>query len=117
MLNKTTFLKIKIKSLAEEAKIIRHEEAIAKKASYVAHAGIQQYDSLRNHRVREVREEQRATLLAYGYLRGRAYSDIERDGSKRITNWVRVQRMVEKYGTPAQFAALEDWVKTPVVAA
>lgn len=94
------FLKVKIKSLAEEARIIRKEELRARG-----------YDELREqlylHRIHDVRDESRATQLAYAYLRGREYGACEHavgesfweshDG-QRI--WKRVLVMVAKYRDP-----------------
>lgn len=61
--------------------------------------------SLHNHRVIDVRREQRAALLAYGFLRGRAYRQIEshprylRTPSDRPgPNWLRVAEIVAKFG-------------------
>ena len=91
------YLKIKLKSLAEEARIIRHEE---KKL------GGQNWGSssvpLREHRIHVVRVAARRTLLAYGYLRGKKYNQLEQCtrtpfeymGVKEIT------KMVQKYGSP-----------------
>lgn len=61
-------LKIKIASLAEESRIIRAEEK--------KHTG-EQRNAIHNHRVIDVRRAQRATLIAYGFLRGRHYRAIE----------------------------------------
>lgn len=66
------YLRVKIKSLAAEARIIRAEERRAKHR--------QQRDlhsQLRSHRVFQVRSAARNTLLAYGYLRGKSYRAIE----------------------------------------
>lgn len=65
-----TYLKIKIMSLAAEARIIRREELRW-------YGGSSLRSGLRSHRVHEVRSEARVALLAYGYLRGRAYAAIE----------------------------------------
>jgi hypothetical protein len=149
------FLKVKIKSLAEEAKIIRHEEhlvyanraarkrwrqiklgqepagehtnsnrfseqdviaAVDKvKASRgeipnikaparhsEAHRNL--YLELQNHRKLVVRPEARATLLAYGFLRGRHYKDIEGKRHEIIDSYTervvidKAIRMTHKYG-------------------
>lgn len=86
-MDKRRFLKVKIKSLAEEARIIRLEETRS--------AGALR-DELHAHRVRDVREEQRATLLAYAYIRGRTRARTER--SDRPPAFSRVRSMVRKYG-------------------
>lgn len=67
-----TFLKIKIMSLAAEAKIIRTE------ANKWPRAGMQGIRfELHCHRRFDVRSEARSAQLAYGYLRGRPYRRIE----------------------------------------
>lgn len=69
--------RVKIKSLAEEARIIRKEEKRAHGLDYVP-------GSLRQHRVWNVRNEQRATLLAYAFYRGKPYSLVEQKASKEF---------------------------------
>lgn len=67
-------LRVKIKSLAVEATIIRKEERRAK-----LRGDRDTFWSLRAHRTYDVRRESRASLLAYGYLRGIEYRKIERN--------------------------------------
>jgi len=64
------FLKVKIKSLAAEARIIRLEERRAGKSNTLR-------EQLYRHRTVDVRREQRASLLAYAFLRGRPLSAVE----------------------------------------
>lgn len=80
------FLKVKAKSLAEEARIIRKEERRAK--------GLR--DHLRDHRTGVVRSEARATLLAYGFLRGRTLEQVE-TRAKTKPDWDKVWSMVRRY--------------------
>lgn len=82
-----TFLKVKIKSLAAEAKIIRREEHKNKKLRHL----------LAEHRREVVRFEARHTLLAYGFLRGRSYKDLE-PKSHVAPTWSKVKSMIERYG-------------------
>lgn len=70
--------RVKIRSLAEEARIIRHEE----KRMGVGDVNNSLRGMLREHRIGIVRNEQRATLLAYAYLRGKKRSDLEGPTSK-----------------------------------
>jgi len=87
-----TYLKIKIMSLAAESRIIRREERRWPGPSFTR-AG------LREHRIRDVRRESRAAGLAYGYLRGRHYRQLEakcRDDNH--PDWDRVVSLVAKYG-------------------
>lgn len=98
-MNRSVFLKVKIKSLAEEARIIRREERKAKEAELK--------NSLHNHRVRAVRAESRATQIAYGFLRGRTFRQVESNSHKPI-DWTRVKSMVGRYGDARAFDA---WAK------
>ncbi|KQZ49723.1 hypothetical protein ASD54_12350 [Rhizobium sp. Root149] len=82
------YLKVKIKSLAAEAHIIRKE---ARKVS-----GDLRH-SLNEHRKFDVRREARAALLAYGFLRGLDYSRME-GKVDRPPYWSRIEQLVKKYG-------------------
>jgi len=93
----SVFLKVKIKSLAAEARIIRHEER---------RSTGQLRNDLHSHRVHVVRRQARATLLAYGYARGKTYTSME--GSARsVPDWDKVERMIKKYSQLKQ--PLEEW--------
>ena len=87
------FLKVKVKSLAAESKIIRLEEIKAKQ---------RQRPELRSelylHRILAVRPEARASHLAYGFLRGVSYRAIEKEGSRK-PNWDKVKKIVERFGS------------------
>ncbi len=87
-MDERTFLKVKIKSLAAESRIIRKE---TKKASQKSIK-----DGLYLHRIWVVRTEARSTYLAYGFLRGREYNQIERIAHIE-PDWKRVLQMVSKY--------------------
>lgn len=85
-------LKIKLKSLAAESRIIRKEELKNKgKWSYQAH-------DLHYHRVHYLRPITRATYIAYGLLRGMEYLQIE-PTSKSQPDWNKVKAMINKYST------------------
>lgn len=102
-------LKIKIKSLAAEARIIKHAEMQAKKNGQTS-----RLTSLHLHRINVVRCSSRAAQLAYGYLRGKRYDQIEQDAaydsSKSIIKWSEVEAMVKKYGSNEQWLALPCWM-------
>lgn len=123
-----TYLKIKIMSLAEEAIVIRNEENKWRKKAKKArdkqlngyaenHESI--YWGLRCHSEGIVRFENRAASLAYAYIRGKTYEQVEQNPgymnytqafvyepkfatSQRITKsdqlFLRVARLVQKYG-------------------
>jgi hypothetical protein len=100
------YLKIKIKSLAAEAGIIRKE---AKKVrGDLRHA-------LNEHRKKDVRWEARSSILAYGFLRGRDYFTMEAKCHKdNPPDWVRIEQLVKKFGEDdirdrmQRFAAWKD---------
>lgn len=102
-------LKVKIKSLAAEARIIRLEERRAGRDNALREA-------LHRHRIDVVRAEQRLSLLAYAFLRGRRLAAVE-PKSAAPPDWVRVAKLVERFGTveygpkpkAAQAAALAAW--------
>lgn len=83
------FLKVKIKSLAEEARIIRKEERNQKNHSIRS--------EMQSHRIIIVREESRNALLAYGFIRGREYKQMEKN-AKTQPNWRRIKKLIQKYG-------------------
>jgi len=88
-------LKIKIKSLAEESRIIRKEELSIKKGKFSYKSNMRR-ESIYLHRTTHIRPIARATYLAYGLIRGLGYKQIERT-SMTIPNWSKVKSMVEKY--------------------
>lgn len=85
-------LRVKVKSLAAEAKIIRREELRT-------HGALR--DELYLHRVGVVRREARSAHLAYGFIRGRTYLQLEAKCHK-APSWDDVRRLCKKYG-PAAF--------------
>ena len=101
MQDQRVYLKVKIKSLAEEARIIRREEKRCVRV--MTHNGCSEEraeakrEGLYLHRVGPVRREARAALLAYGFIRGRKYRRIEAKNDTK-PDWKAVQRMVLKYG-------------------
>jgi len=101
------YLKIKIMSLAAEARIIRNEEC-----KWPGPSDARQ--GLHRHRMIDVRRESRIANLAYGFLRGRSYRALEAKCYEE-PNWQRVAELVRKYGQPglpvdAIRKALKDWI-------
>lgn len=102
-------LKIKSKHLSLEAKVIRFEEhKLKKQIRWMSSRQAlppefeMKYQSIHNHRVWNVRNENRATYLARAYLAGKSYRSVEH---KRKDDVVfncyilpRVFEMVNKYG-------------------
>lgn len=103
-MKRNPYLRVKLKSLAAEAKIIRQQEV---EANQLKDYG--QQNSLREHRTGIVRRQSRATLLAYQFLRGVPYAAVERPNSKPV-DWKPVLQMVKKYGDATLTAEnLYDW--------
>lgn len=92
------FLKIKLKSLAAEVRIIKSQERKMRGPNWGA---CYQRSLLQRHRLDDIRPEIRATHLAYGYLRGRTVDQIE-SCAKTAPDWERVYAMVKKYGAYSQ---------------
>lgn len=88
------YLKIKVVSLAAEAVLIRREERAMKRRKSAAAAEARV--GLRLHRVHVVRPEARAACLAYAFLRGRAYRQVEAKAHS-LPDWPRVAKLVERY--------------------
>ena len=86
-MDKRIFLKVKIKSLVAETRIIQSMEA---RHSFWA-------SQMEVHRHGVIRDEMRATLIAYGFVRGRAYEEIEPNALTQ-PDWDRVAKMVSRYG-------------------
>lgn len=81
-------LRVKVKSLAAEAKIIRREERRSRG---------QLREELYLHRIGIVRREARSAHLAYGLIKGRTIEQME-PTSKSAPDWTKVKRLCEKYG-------------------
>lgn len=93
MNDQRTYLKVKLKSLAAEAKIIRAEEKKAKK-----YRDRKLLSGLESHRKDVVRSAARHTLLAYAFIRGVPYKKVEAKCEK-APDLKRIMVMVQKYGS------------------
>ncbi len=104
----STELKIKVKHLAAEAKIIREEE---QKLS-----GMEKWN-LQHHRKTTVRDAARRSQFAYAIVRGKTLDSTARgyapDSLKRMRDKESVKKMVRKYGNPSMQLdhekLVEDW--------
>ena len=99
MEERTIHLKIKVKSLVDEAKTIRAE---AKKVS-----GMVKWN-LNHHRTTVVRRHTRHNLLAYGFLRGREYSQMERICYEQ-PEWGFVKKTALNFG--AKEEEIDKWIE------
>lgn len=103
IVDRREMLRVKLKSLAAEARIIRLEELRT-------HGDLRR--ELRDHRKGTVGYEARATHLAYGFIRGRTLEAMEPRRYVGMPKWLadecdrqlfeRVRAMTKKYG-PAGF--------------
>lgn len=135
-------LKIKAKHLAEEARIIRHEEQKLKKQAEFLRArdgldtrinphdgsyswkwpktplGITEdkFNSVSSHRRWNVRNEARATNLARAFIAGKTYSSVERNTDFIFLSiWIlpRTLKMIQKYhNNSVELDDLKKWIKT-----
>jgi len=119
-------LKIKAKSLAVEAQIIRREELKLKRTAnwYTEHqqaeegaACARKRQDLYEHRIGIVRRESRATQLARSFIKGHAYCTIERntrlDPYTRGKLIGRVHKLLMKYHDKTITAdAVTEWFDT-----
>lgn len=106
------YLKIKVMSLASEARIIRREEKRWPGPS-------DQRTGLHLHRIHAVRPESRAAHLAYGFLRGRAYRQMEAT-CRREPDWNKVQHLAIRYGDGDKNALsrrIAEWIEAAKAAA
>jgi len=85
-------LKVKVKYLAAEARIIRKEE---RKAADQGRSRLN--SSLSDHRRGVVRNEARHSLLAYGFMRGKPYEKLETNPHTQ-PNWEKVINMAKRFG-------------------
>lgn len=88
LIDRREMLKIKLKSLAAESRIIRREESRTRGALR---------EELYLHRIGIVRQEARSTLIAYGLIRGRSLEQMEAK-SHTPPDWDRINQMLKKYG-------------------
>lgn len=107
-------LKVKAKSLADEARTIRKEE---RKLIAAGKGATWERANLYEHRVGVVRREARATHLARAYLSGLRYRQVERTTRTPILSETaliqKTTRMLEKYGQTAGTPELVAWFSEP----
>lgn len=105
------FLKIKLKNLRDEVALIKsHEERL--KNHIAVHMGMSEHlkslvDQMVHHRKFDIRNETRATLLAYGYIRGRNYHQLE--CTTRPESCFAVKARVERVARMVNKYSVMDW--------
>lgn len=102
------YLQVKVQNLTDESKDIRKREQKAKWIARVQRdrladgldadpARFEKVNAgLHLHRIFDVRKEARSSHIAYGFLRGRKYHEIERLAYDQ-PNWERIERLIMKY--------------------
>lgn len=99
--SRTTHLKIKIKTLASEAKHIRRE---------ANRTGGRERQELTAHRTGPVRSAARHNQLAYAYLRGIPYRAVELR-TEIPPNWAQVETLARRFGPAMPWApSWEAWL-------
>ena len=95
-------LKIKFKYLSEESRIIKREELKLRRKIQSRIEGREARQllrqSLHEHRKNVVRPAARSTHLAYGFLRGRSYRQMEDERTRTVPDWAAVEKMALRYG-------------------
>ena len=106
MINKKLGLKVKVKHLAEEVRIIRKEER-------KTHGDTR--DWLYLHRIYSVRPECRATNLAYAFAKGTALKKVEKyPETIPVGVWSRVAKMVSLYSDKS-ITEYKEWVSNSMI--
>ena len=88
--------KVNVKSLAAEATFIRKEAN-----EILVPEGSAQISELTSHRTNGLRAEARASQLAYGFLRGRKYKQIEEKTKKDFPETA-IHRKLMSWGVPGR---------------
>ena len=125
-MSRATHLKIKIKTLAAEASFIRKEERKALKAGRYWHYAdaprdpdksgramadaYRTYESLHEHRTGIVRTVARTNLLAYGFLRGTSYAEME-SYSKTDPDWNSIEKLAKRFGSKEDQERWASWLE------
>ncbi len=100
MLNKKFALKVKIKSLAAETRIIKSEMRARKDVGTKI--------SLRSHHVNVVRPEARHSQLAYAFLKNKEYYEVERS-CVTPPDFAKIWTLVERFGETWDYWTVGSW--------
>lgn len=120
-MSRATHLKIKLKTLAAEARIIRLEECKALDSGRKGLRADRNYEphyrtfwDLRDHRTGIVRPVARTNNLAYGFLLGRSYAEMEPE-TRTGADFEEVLKIVKRFGGPEDLRRWPEWQKAAVV--
>lgn len=95
-------LRVNIKSLAEEAKIIRKESK---------RCGSEYVNILTEHRRCRLREESRLAQLALAFVRKRSYRSVENIGSKSI-HPKKISDKLSRFNVPHSLTDIQNWLNS-----
>jgi len=104
-----SYLKVKIKSLAAEARFIKREQERSKTIRRRSKASTpsETEAGLREHRLNVVRPETRAALIAYAIIRGKSPAEAP---DSRPFNTGRVEQLVRKFGRTSDAERLAEFL-------
>ena len=111
-LNRSKF-RVKIKSLADEARVIRREVKKTKGHYWVDGDYVLGCvgDQLTSHNRNVVRVEQRHTLLAYAFYRGVPYSVVEKPSENNKPNISHICRILKSLTYNDYPSGVQKWLK------
>lgn len=72
------------------------------------------FRSLHDHRRGAVGREARVALLAYAYLRGRKYAEVEQHNTREAPPWIAVRDCAVRFAGKEAVAAFGEWVDAGV---
>lgn len=100
-MNGLIYLKVKVKHLAAEARIIRHEEASLR--------GMSKW-SLQHHRKTTVRDAARTAQMAYALLRNKTFLSTMPGCTPSSADIQEVKRLAKKFGSFDNHSeVVEEW--------
>jgi len=106
-------LRVRIKELAQEAKFIKFEENRIKRKRSPTNEDYEDLYKLQMHRRYTVRQAARAAQLAYAFLRGIPYREVE--PNSQIDDWLfnhlkkEIKRLTSKFGYGNFDSEVDDW--------
>lgn len=119
-MSRAVHLKIKIKYLAVEARIIKKEEqkvlAHARKCNSTprlqeyAEGHYVDYEGLREHRLNVVRKHSRLNGLAYGFLRGTPYAQMEAK-THSPPDFGEIRKLAKRFGAVGDLSRWDQWLR------
>mgnify|MGYP003639750083 CR=1 FL=1 len=131
-MSRATHLKIKIKYLACESRIIRKEEddelANGRKCLGInlpdgtdhrpeleqyASGHYAEFKELRDHRLDVVRTASRRNLLAYGFLRGRSYAEMEHK-TRTFLDFRDILKILKRFGSDEDLSRWDAWQEAAI---